>query len=99
MRKSLKVLFVASAFVAGIAAAPTLYAHDSQNSQGSMMGPSMMGQGDMMGGGNMMGMMSQMIAMMENCNKMMQGMMENSGPGAPNDQWRKEEPAKPDEQG
>ena len=49
MRKSLKALFVASAFVAGIAAAPTLYAHDSQASQGSTMGPGMMGGGGMMG--------------------------------------------------
>ncbi len=79
MRKSLKALFVASAFVAGIAAAPTLYAHDSQDSQGSTMGPGMMG------GGNMMNMMSQMSEMMETCNKMMQDMTQRhqEGPKEP----------------
>ncbi len=85
MRKSLKALFVASAFVAGIAAAPTLYAHDSQASQGSTMGLGMMGGGSMMGGGNMMNMMSQMSEMMETCNKMMQDMTQRhqEGPKEP----------------
>ncbi len=75
MRKSLKALIVASAFVAGIAAAPTLYAHDSQDSQDSQ------GSG-MMGGGNMM---SQMSEMMETCNKMMQDMTQrhHEGPKEP----------------
>ena len=82
MRKSLKTLGVVSALVAGIAAAPALYGHESQSSQGSMMGRSgtmQGGPGSMMGGGNMMGMMNmmgQMSTMMENCNKMMQGMTE-----------------------
>lgn len=87
MRKSLKALAVASAVVASLAAAPTLHAHATEDSQGSMMGPGMMG-------GDMMGMMSQMNAMMETCNKMMQGMKENTGPGAPN-----EESVQPEERG
>ncbi len=66
MRKTLKALFVASAFVAGIAAVPTLYAHDSQGSQGSTMSPGMMGGGNMM---NMMSQMSEMSEMMETCKK------------------------------
>lgn len=60
------------------------------------MGPGMMGQGGTMGGGSMM---SQMNTMMENCNKMMQGMMDRGGPGAPNDQWRKGEPHQREKKG
>ncbi len=69
MRKSVKTFLVASTLVAGLAIAPAIYAHDSPGSQGSMMGPGMMGQG------GMMGMMGQMSQMMENCNKLMQGAM------------------------
>ena len=74
MRKSVKTLAVVSALVAGLVSAPALYAHESQRSQGSMMGPGMMGQGGMMG---IMGQMSQMSQMMKTCNEMMQGMMQD----------------------
>ena len=80
MCKPLKTLFGAFALVAGLAAATTLYAHDTQNAQGSMMRPSMMDQG------GMMGMMNRMSAAVETCNKMMRGTSENSGPRGPNDQ-------------
>ncbi len=92
MRKSLKTLGVVSALLAGIFAAPALNAHGSQSSQGSMMGPGMMGGGNMMG---MMNMMGQMNQMMENWNKMMQAMIDERAPERPNDQLRKDEPARP----
>ena len=95
MRKSLKALLVATALTAGIAAAPTLYAHDSESAQGSMMG-----QGGMMGQGMMgQGMMGQMSQMMESCNEMMQSMMGQHDSGKPNEQWQKEAPATPEESG
>ena len=71
MNIQLKALVVAGALIIGLAAAPSIYAHESQGSQGSMMGSGMVG------GGNMMGMMGRMKEMMETCNKMMQGMMKN----------------------
>ncbi len=95
MRKSLKALFVASALAAGLAAAPTVFAHETQAPQSPTMGHgSMMGQGGMMGRGGMTGqggmmgmmhMMGQMSQMMETCNKMMQGTMEkpDQAPEAP----------------
>ena len=49
MRRSIKTLAVTSAVIAGLTAAPALYAHDSSESGGSMMGSGMMGQGGMMG--------------------------------------------------
>lgn len=82
MRKSIKALAIASAIIAGLAAAPALYAHDSEESGGSMMGSGMMGQG------GMMGMMSEM---MEGCNRMMQS-MNHGGSGRPNEQWREKSP-------
>ncbi len=97
--RSLKTLGILSALVAGIAAAPALYGHESQNPQGSMMGPGMMERGTMMDRGNMMGMMNmmgQMNHMMENCNKMMQAMIDERAPDRPNDQLRKDEPAQPE---
>jgi hypothetical protein len=78
VRKSIKTLAVTSTVVAGLAAAPALYAHDSDGRGSSMMGPGMMGQGGMMG---------QMSEMMEGCNKMMQS-MNRGGSGRPNEQWR-----------
>ena len=93
MHKSLKTLGVVSALLAGIVAAPALYAHGSQSSQGSMMGPGMMGGGSMMG---MMNMMGQMNQLMENCDKMMQAMIDEHAPERPNDQLRKDEPAQPE---
>ncbi len=86
MRKSIKALAIASAIIASLAAAPALYAHDSEESGDSMMGSGMMGQGGMM---NMMGRMNEM---METCNKMMQS-MSHDGSGQPNEQWREKSPA------
>lgn len=42
MRKHLKSLLVASMLAAGLAAAPAIYAHDSDGAGGSMMGRGMM---------------------------------------------------------
>lgn len=85
MRRSIKALAVTSAVIAGLAAAPALYAHDSKESGTSMMGSGMMGQGGMM---NMMGQMSEM---MEGCKKMMQS-MNHDGSERPNEQWREGAP-------
>lgn len=75
MRNNLKILLVASTLAAGLAAAPAIYAHDSDGGSGSMMGR------------GMMGMMGQMRSMMENCNRMMQAMMgDGHEPARPNDQ-------------
>lgn len=79
MRKSTKILAAAGLLVAGLAAAPALYAHDSGGSGGSMMG-----QG-------MMGMMGEMTEMMAGCSEMMQSMRQ-VGSGAPNEQWRQDTP-------
>ena len=95
MRKSMKIFAVASALVAGVAIAPALYAHDSERSNGSMMGPGMMDQGGMMGMMNMMGQMSQMV---EHCNQV----MGDRGSGQPNEQWRSEQrdaPKTPEKEG
>lgn len=58
MRNSMKILAASSLLVAGLAATPVLYAHESD-------GSGMMGQG---------GMTEQMSEMMAGCNKMMQSM-------------------------
>ena len=83
MRKSIKALAITSTVIAGLAVAPALYAHDSEES-----GDAMMGQGSMMG---MMNMMGQMSEMMEGCNRMMQS-MSHDGSGRPNEQWREKSP-------
>lgn len=89
MRKHLKTLLVASMLAAGLAAAPAIYAHDSDGAGGSMMGRGMMGQGGMMG---------QMSSMMENCSQMMQAMMgDGHEPAQPNEQWRDRPPRQPDQ--
>lgn len=95
MRKSMKILAVASALVAGAAIAPALYAHDSERYSGSMMGSGMTDQGGMMGMMNMMGQMSQM---MDHCNEMMQG-AGDGGASKPNEQWRENAPAAPGNDG
>lgn len=95
MRKSMRIFAVASALVAGVAIAPTLYAHGSERSNGSMMGSGMVDQGGMMG---MMDMMGQMSQMMDHCNEMMRG-VSDGGSGKPNEQWRKDTPAVPDNNG
>ena len=79
MRKSTKILAAAGLLVAGLAAAPALYAHESGGAGGSMMG-----QG-------MMGMMGEMTEMMAGCSEMMQSMRQG-GSGAPNEQWRQDTP-------
>ena len=92
MRKNLKTLLVASILAAGLAAAPAIYAHNSDGASGSIMGRGMMGQG------GMMGMMGQMSSMMENCSQMMQAMMgDGDATGRPNDQWRDRSPRQPDQ--
>ncbi len=96
MPTHLKTLIVAATLVAGLAAASALYAHDSNGSKGSMTGPSMMGDGNMMGMTNMTGQMRQM---MENCNKMMQGMVGDHESRMPGDQWRNEDPGLPKNDG
>lgn len=87
MRKSTKIIAITSVVVAALAAAPTLYAEDSQPPSGSMMGHGMMG--------GMTGMTS-MGRMMDHCNQMMQ----SGGSGSrPNDQWRKNAPTNPRKDG
>jgi Spy/CpxP family protein refolding chaperone len=77
MRKQTKVLLIAFALVASLAAAPALLANDSRDH-------GMMGRGGMMGNGGMMGMMGSMMRMMEHCSQMM-----GDDSRQPNDQWRK----------
>src|ERR671919_209405 len=86
MHKNLKRLLVALTLAAGLAAAPAIYAHDSDSAGGSMMGR------------GMMGMMGQMSSMMENCNQMTQAMMRDGHETArPNEQWRDRAPQQPDQ--
>jgi hypothetical protein len=86
MRKHLKTLLT---LAAGLAAAPAIYAHDSDSAGDSLMGRGMMGQGGMMG---------QMSPMMENCSQMMQAMMGGGHePARPNEQWRNRAPRQPDQ--
>jgi membrane protease subunit (stomatin/prohibitin family) len=83
MQKHRKTLLVASTLALGLAAAPAIYAHDSDGAGGSMMGRGMMGQ---------------MSSMMENCSQMMQAMMGNGHePARPNEQWRNRSPRQPDQ--
>ena len=83
MQKHRKTLLVASTLALGLAAAPAIYAHDSDGAGGSMMGRGMIGQ---------------MSSMMENCSQMMQAMMGNGHePARPNEQWRNRSPRQPDQ--
>jgi len=83
MQKHRKTLLVASTLALGFAAAPAIYAHDSDGAGGSMMSRGMMGQ---------------MNSMMENCSQMMQAMMGNGHePARPNEQWRNRSPRQPDQ--
>jgi hypothetical protein len=89
MHKHLKTLLGASTLAAGLAAAPAIFAHDSDGADGSMMGRGMMGQGGMMG---------QMSSMVESCNQMMQAMKgDGHEPARPNKQWRDRSPQQPDQ--
>jgi len=72
--------------LAVVAAGSALYAADSQDDSGSMMGGGMMGQLHGSDDGGMMGMMGRMSRMMGHCSAMMQGGQR------PNDQWRKGTP-------
>jgi hypothetical protein len=103
MSKHLRTMAVGAAIVAGLAAAPALYAQDYlAMPHGAMKGEGMMGQGGMMGGMmgsmmsgmmNMMGMSGDMGGMMEQCSTMMQ----NTDGQRPNDQWRSPQPEQPQE--
>ena len=77
MHKQTKVLLVAAALAASLAAAPALLANDSRDH-------GMMRRGGMMSNGGVMGMMGSMMRMMERCSQMM-----GDGSRQPNDQWRK----------
>ena len=84
MRKQTKLLLIASALVANLAAVPALLAQDSRDH-------GMMGRDGMRGNGGMMGMMDSKMRMMEHCSQMMGG-----GSRQPNDQWRRS-PSAPDQ--
>jgi hypothetical protein len=110
MRKSRKTFASVSALIAGLALAPALYAQDLLGSRGSLMGSGMMGHGGMMnmmgqmgqmapmGKMSQMGSMDQMNQMMEQCGQMMQDAA-GGGSGRPNEQWRKDSPATPEQKG
>jgi len=84
-----KLAAAAVALMFGLAAVPALHAAGSNDParERSMPGNDMMGNG-MMGNG-------QMGQMMDHCSQMMQDM--SGGSDAPNDQWRRQEPAAPEE--
>jgi hypothetical protein len=103
MSKHQRTLSVGAAIVAGLAAAPALYAQDYLRMPlGSMMSEGMIGEGGMMGmmGGMMSGMMGMSAdmddlgGMMEHCNQMMQA-MDDGRAQRPNEQWRSPEPEQP----
>lgn len=92
MRKLTKAILPTAILVAGIIAAPALYAQSDRGSSGSMMGHGMMGDNNRNDGGGMMSMMKmmgQMSQMMDHCNNMMSD-------SRPNDQWRKDAPSEPE---
>ncbi len=91
MRKFATALSLAVLLIAGLAAAPSVYAEQeaSGSSMGQGMGNGMMDGRDMMG---MMKMMKQMGRMMDHCGGMM-----NDGGNRPNDQWRKKAPSEPEQ--
>jgi hypothetical protein len=99
MPRNLKTVVAAAALIGGLLAAPALYAQGTGGMMGGMMQGrqrDMMGQGGMMEG--MMGMMSQMSAMMKDCNEMMQG-MDDHGAQRPNEQWQERQPEQPQPEG
>ena len=77
MRKSKLALLLAAALFTVAAMSAVVYARDSDDMSGSMMGGGRMGRGMMRGG--MMGMMT------GHCGDMMRG---DRGSGRPNEQWR-----------
>ncbi|XSC45689.1 hypothetical protein ACF1BQ_006345 [Bradyrhizobium sp. RDT10] len=88
MRKLTRAILPTAILVAGIIAAPALYAQSDRGSSGSMMGHGMMDDNNRNDGGGMMKMMGQMSRMMDHCNNMMSD-------SRPNDQWRKDAPSEP----
>ena len=91
MRKTLRIIGIASLFLGGLAAASPVYAHKKS--------PPSMGQDMMQGGGmggmmGMMGMMEQMTKMMDLCNKMMASKMD--GTGSPGMNMPMDAPAAPE---
>ncbi len=89
MRNLATTLVLTSILVAGVMAAPSLYAQGSQDQSGSMMGHGMMGDNNTRDEGGMRGMMNmmkRMNEMMDHCNNMMSN-------DRPNDQWRKNAPS------
>lgn len=100
MRKRTQTLTAAAALATGIAAATSLYADDSGNTKSHgemMMSPGMMDPG-MMDSGGMMPMTEQMSEMMDHCSQMMQG-TGDGGSGVPNEQWQKDAPVTPENDG
>ncbi len=88
MRRLLRPLAAISGVLAVVVAGSALYAADSQNDPGSMMGGGIMGQRHGSDQGGMMGMMGRMSRMMGHCSAMMRG-----GNGhRPNEQWREHTP-------
>lgn len=83
MRKSFRMLAVASMLGLSVVSVSSLYADSTGRKRGSMMGE-----------GGMMSHMGQMRSMMEGCNRMMG--MAGRGSERPNDQWRKRSPNTPD---
>ncbi len=75
---------------AGLAAAPALYAQGASSGSAAPKTPGMMDHGGMMGGD-----MGAMMKMMENCNRMMQS-MNNQSPRTPP---RETPPATPGQRG
>ena len=91
MRNSMKTLVAAAAFVTSVATASAPYA---DNSEGSKAHDSAMMESGVAG---MMNITEGMSGMMDHCNQMMQGM--TRGTGKPNEQWRRQAPAVPDQSG
>ncbi len=71
MLKPTKAIAAVTLVIGALAAAPSLYAHETDASRGSKSGAGMMG---MMGHEGSMPMMEQMTEMMKHCNEMMQSM-------------------------
>lgn len=93
MRKSMLTLLLVTCIFAITAVSAMVYARNSFDAPGSMMGSGMMGRG-MMGRGMMGGgMMGRRSEMMGPCGDMMQG---NNRGDRPNDQWRNGGPSEGD---
>lgn len=90
MRKSMKIFASVFTIAAGVAAASGLYAHEAGGSRAdgpANSSPGMMGMMQMMGNNG---------GMMEGCRQMMQDMSGSRDTGKPNEQWRRDAPAKPE---